>query len=292
MIRSVRMVFISIAIMVITSVLSSLCGQPFYHIIENKAVSYLVNGITYVCLTLLLISLYIRWENKRNDANGEELSFKSIGICRPHAIVIWIVTAVMLPAIVSLFYITFVPVELIGNTSYGALSRSGYIIQQCAYAVFLSGAGAGIVEEVVFRGVIMKAIEKAYNMKMAVILPSFIFGALHLTGMEEFDVMSVLLLLSGGTLVGIMFSLIRLQSGSVFASAIVHGLWNIIIIGGILDIGDSPWEQALLQYRITSGNMLLTGGSFGIEVALPAIIGYAVVSVIAVFMIKRKEIKG
>ena len=123
-------------------------------------------------------------------------------------------------------------------------------------------------------------------------LPSFIFGALHLTGMEEFDVMSVLLLLSGGTLVGIMFSLIRLQSGSVFASAIVHGLWNIIIIGGIIDISSQPWEQALIQYRITSGNMLLTGGSFGIEVALPAIIGYAVVSMIALFMIQHKEIKG
>ena len=66
MIRSVRMVFISIAIMVITSVLSTLCGQPFYHIIENKAVSYLVNGITYVCLTLLLISLFLRSYSARS----------------------------------------------------------------------------------------------------------------------------------------------------------------------------------------------------------------------------------
>ena len=71
--------------------------------------------------------------------------------------------------IVILYF--FATGELIGSTSYDALSRDGYIIQQCAYAVFLSGAGAGIVEEVVFRGVIMKAIEKAYNIKMAILLP-------------------------------------------------------------------------------------------------------------------------
>ncbi len=36
--------------------------------------------------------------------------------------------------------------------------------------------------------------------------------------------------------VGIIFSLIVYESGSIWSSAIVHGIWNVIIIGEILNI--------------------------------------------------------
>lgn len=50
------------------------------------------------------------------------------------------------------------------------------------------------------------------------------------------NIISILLLLVAGTSVGIMFSLIVYESGSIWCSALVHGTWNIIMIGGILTI--------------------------------------------------------
>lgn len=49
-----------------------------------------------------------------------------------------------------------------------------------------------------------------------------------------------------GTMVGIMFSMIAIESGSVWNSGIVHSLWNIIIIGGGLSISETPDKYSVI----------------------------------------------
>jgi hypothetical protein len=107
--------------------------------------------------------------------------------------------------------------------------------------------------------------------------------------MENPNTIDVLALLIAGTSVGVMFSMIVYQSGSIWSSAAVHGIWNLIIIGGILGIGTEPGHP-IFSYTLNSDSTLLTGGKFGIESSLPAITGYLLIIILAWFL-QRKSLK-
>lgn len=93
-------------------------------------------------------------------------------------------------------------------------------------------------------------------------------------------------------MVGVMFSLIALEGHSVWNSAIVHGVWNMIIIGGGLTIGTEVNGYSVSSYVLETRSFWLTGGEFGIESSVVAIIGYIVVSLAAAWMKINKIRKG
>lgn len=193
----------------------------------------------------------------------------------------WLIVAIVLPVLVSGCYFFLEgsfetnPIDL--NTKMSLVTAG----------IFFIGFGAGIVEEIVFRGIIMNVVERRFNRKAAIIAPSVLFGVVHIIGME-FNLLSSVLVIFAGTMVGIMFSLIASTTKSVWNSAIVHALWNIIIIGGFLSIGTSFDEYALCSYILKTDSFALTGGEFGIESSVIAVIGYCLVSVYAVVR-KRKS---
>ena len=161
------------------------------------------------------------------------------------------------------------------------------IFETLGAGVFFIGIAAGFVEEMVFRGVILNCLKERWNLKVAVILPSLLFGIVHILG-TEYSLGSCLLVIVAGTMVGIMFSFIAIESGSVWNSGIVHALWNIIIIGGGLSIGDKVNEDAILSYVLDTKSFALTGGEFGIESSLIALLAYLGVIIITWIMIKKK----
>jgi hypothetical protein len=105
----------------------------------------------------------------------------------------------------------------------------------------------------------------------------------------EFSFISCLLVLVAGTMVGIMFSLIAIEGGSVWNSGIVHAIWNIIIIGGGLAINQTADEYSVMTYVLESKSFIFTGGEFGIESSIIALCGYVVVALVAINLIKNKE---
>lgn len=139
----------------------------------------------------------------------------------------------------------------------------------------------------VFRGFIMSMIEAGSNRICAVMIPSVAFAAFHLVGVDA-NLLGIVQLIVAGTSVGITFSLICYQSGSVCSSVVVHGIWNLMMIGGILDIGTNPSDGSIFTYTIASDQQLITGGSFGIESSLPAIVGYWCVIIIALLLLRKK----
>ncbi len=84
-----------------------------------------------------------------------------------------------------------------------------------------------------------------------------------------------------------MFSLIAVKSGSFWNSGIVHAIWNIIIVGGGLTISSAPAEGSIVTYVLRSDSKLLTGGQFGIESSLVALIGYLAVVFVILLSMKR-----
>ena len=165
--------------------------------------------------------------------------------------------------------------------------NSNQIFSTLSAGIAFTGIAAGFVEEMVFRGVILNLLKEKWNIKVAVLIPSVLFGLVHIIGMD-FSIISSLLVLIAGTMVGIMFSMVAIESGSVWNSGIVHSLWNILIIGGGLSISEKADEYSVMTYVLDSKDFVFTGGEFGIESSIIALLGYVIVTLAAICMIKKK----
>ena len=151
----------------------------------------------------------------------------------------------------------------------------------CAGVAF-TGIAAGFVEEMVFRGVILNALKKRWNIKVAVIVPSMLFGIVHVLG-QDFSIGCCLLVIIAGTMVGVMFSMIAIESGSVWNSGIVHAIWNIVMIGGGLAIGQKADQFSVMTYVLDAKAFAVTGGEFGMEASVISLVGYIIVTGVAFF---------
>lgn len=155
-------------------------------------------------------------------------------------------------------------------------------------SVFFYGIATGIVEESVFRGVIMGLIEDRWNKKIAIFVPSILFGLLHILG-NELTIVSTIQLIIAGSIVGILFSLVTIESNSIWNSAIVHSIWNSIFVGGILNIGVKNDPKAIYNIVLKSQNTLITGGDFGVEASIIAIIAYLLFTGCVLYWINNKS---
>lgn len=195
----------------------------------------------------------------------------------------WILIAVLLPFVIKGSYL------LIFNGKYVSSNMNGnQMFNTLSAGVAFTGIAAGFVEEMVFRGVILNALKKRWNIKVAVIVPSMLFGSVHVLG-QDFSIGSCLLVIIAGTMVGVMFSMIAIESGSVWNSGIVHAIWNVVIIGGGLAIGEKMDKYSVMTYVLNSKYFAITGGEFGIESSVISLFGYIIVAGIAFFMIKSRK---
>lgn len=271
--KMVLTIVVSVVILLLASLLSqtlfmgllAFAGVPawLYHI---------AGGLLYAASAYIMVRLFCTRYLK------EEMQAICIPKCRIR--VKWAVAAVLLPVLVSAVYLL-----LPGSFSVNELD-TGTKLAFVTRGIFIAGLGAGIVEELLFRGLLMNVVIRKYGRAAGILAPSVLFASLHIIGMH-FGLLSCAQVMAAGTMVGIMFSLIALESHSVWNSAIIHGLWNTIIIGGGLVIGTEPDEYSICSYVLETRSFLLTGGEFGIESSVVSIIGYLAVSLAALWMIGR-----
>lgn len=268
--KTILVIFLGILILVLAQGISSLA----YTLPLPDGVKAVIFGVSYVAISYNFIKLCC---NKILHISLKECHINKLKIQ-----IRWIICAILLPVVVSTVLLC-TSGELIKNNMDAA-----HIVNIVVCAIFSVGLGAGVVEEMVFRGLIMKALEKRWGKMIAIIIPSIIFGLLHAIGMNM-NIADILLLFVAGTSVGIMFSLIVYESGSVWCSAVVHGIWNVIMIGNILDINVSYNPHAIFSYKLLSKSLILTGGKFGVESSIVAVLGYIAVIVFTLFSMKIKS---
>ncbi len=194
------------------------------------------------------------------------------------------VYALLLPTFVLMGFI------ICGRLMLNTDLKGNEVIDIILKALF-SAVQAGILEEMLFRGYIMKLVEVKWNKYIAIIMPSFLFSLAHIPSMGDFNSISLLLLICSGTLVGGLFSLIAYKDHSIWGAALVHALWNFIMCGDIVHIyfGESLSEKAIFSILLPLQNPLLTGASFGAEASILAIMGYALIIALTVFGIKKQD---
>ncbi len=191
-----------------------------------------------------------------------------------------IILSVLLPVFVVIVYL------MVGKIEVNAFGFGDSILSIIA-SMFMA-LKAGILEEILFRGFIMRLLESRWGKTIAILLPSFLFSLSHIPSMESFTAAGVVLLVVSGTLVGVMFSLVAYQGNSISNNALMHSVWNFVMVTSILHIttAQGAYGKPFVQILIPSNNILLTGAGFGSEVSLIAVIGYVLVCVI---MIIRKK---
>ena len=264
----------AMAALVVTQTLAMLAGSGIIVLGLPKAAGNVLAAILYPLLALIVLKIIC---GKILGVTLEDCRITSYKI-KP----IWAVAAFIMPAIVV----------------FGLLMTSGHwdnlemdsaqIADSITTAVFISGLAASTVEEAVFRGVLMKALEMRWNKAIAVIVPSVTFGAVHLLN-GKLSLVSFIQLLVAGSIVGILFSLVTYESGSIWSSAFMHSIWNMCMASGILNIGTETSENCIFNYVLETKNSLITGGEFGIEASVISIGAYLIFTVIAVILLRKKS---
>ena len=119
--------------------------------------------------------------------------------------------------------------------------------------VVSSSIAAPIVEEIIFRGILLNAMSRIMSIRNAVIITSLIFGLLHRTSVATVVITTIL---------GIALACIYIANNNLINSIIVHGLYNLLalFISYKIQVID-PWIQSLEILNFNPLSMLLGGAA-------------------------------
>ncbi|MBI9109502.1 MAG: CPBP family intramembrane metalloprotease [Spirochaetales bacterium] len=140
-------------------------------------------------------------------------------------------------------------------------------------------------EEILYRGVLHRLIEKWTNTVIALVVSSVLFGIMHFSN-DYFNVMSLISIVSGGAVMGLAYSLTK----SLWIPIFAHFAWNFsqVLMGIRLSGMDEFSNLALFQSELT-GKSLLTGGDFGVENSIITIVYTAAFSIILGFRLHSRR---
>ena len=139
---------------------------------------------------------------------------------------------------------------------------AGVLVPALAVAIV-----SGVSEEIFFRGFFFRLTEKWLGTWAALALSAGLFGALHLGNPNASVLAAVAIMLEAG----IMLAAIYMITRRLWAAIGLHAAWNFAQ-GGIYGIPVSGGAMDGVLRPDIRGSDLLTGGAFGAEASLPAIV--------------------
>ncbi|HYX73191.1 MAG TPA: CPBP family intramembrane glutamic endopeptidase [Steroidobacteraceae bacterium] len=162
----------------------------------------------------------------------------------------------------ALFAFVYLILWAAGAATWEALN--GFAGLGRALAVAIASA---VGEEIVFRGVVFRRLEGALGTGIALIVSAAIFGLVHAGNAGASWISTLAIALESGVLLGICYAATR----SLWLPIGVHFGWNFTE-GGIFGAAVSGGHYQGLIGASLSGPAWLTGGAFGPEASLPALI--------------------
>ncbi|MEU7482258.1 CPBP family intramembrane glutamic endopeptidase [Lentzea sp. NPDC042327] len=153
-------------------------------------------------------------------------------------------------------------------------------------AVALLGftAVAVVVEELLFRGVLFRIVEQRLGTWLSLVLTGVVFGAAHLFNEHATVWGAVAIAVEAGFMLAAVYAATR----TLWVPIGVHFGWNYAQ-GGIFSTSVSGTDapKGLLD-GVTSGPYLLSGGDFGPEASAYSVLGGVVVTVVFLWLAKRR----
>ncbi|QJQ33248.1 CPBP family intramembrane metalloprotease [Sphingomonas lacunae] len=138
---------------------------------------------------------------------------------------------------------------------------------------------AGVWEEILFRGILFRFTEQWLGSWFALVFTSALFGLAHIANPAATWLSSAAIALEAGILLGALYMLTR----RLWAVIGLHMAWNFTQ-GGIFGVAVSGGETRGLIASQMQGHPLLTGGDFGAEASLPAMVVCTAMGLAALFL--------
>jgi membrane protease YdiL (CAAX protease family) len=130
------------------------------------------------------------------------------------------------------------------------------------------GIGAGFMEEILFRGFLLRVLDAWLGSWAALAITSVLFGLVHLSNPGASVFGAVAIMLEAGVLLGAAYLLTR----RLWLAIGIHAAWNFVQ-GGIFSSNVSgAGERTGLFEAHWSGPAWLTGGSMGIEASVVTLV--------------------
>jgi membrane protease YdiL (CAAX protease family) len=149
---------------------------------------------------------------------------------------------------------------------------------------------AATLEELVYRCLLFRVLERAWGTGWALSTQALVFAAMHLGNVEQGGVGDVVAMLVSVTVLGLLWAGLFVLTRNLWVVAANHAAWNFtILLSGVPLSGIEDWRTLAPIESRYAGPDWLTGGMFGPESSLLVIVTTAVAVVLLFGVVRRRE---
>jgi membrane protease YdiL (CAAX protease family) len=211
--------------------------------VQGNAPLTLLLGLATAALAVFVYARVVRWSERRAPT---EVAAKgaTAAVGRGALIGVGMFGAVIL----NIAFLGFYRIEGLGSVT-GAVGLIGFM------------AAVAVTEELIFRGILFRAIEQWTGTWLALTLTGVLFGLVHLANPQASLWGAIAIAIEAGGMLAAAYAATR----TLWVPIGLHFGWNFAaagIFGTVVSGNDTP--QGLLA-GVTSGPALFTGGEFGPE---------------------------
>lgn len=228
-----------------------------------------LNIAVQIGLALAAIAIYVAFARLIERREATELS--TPGIARE-----WAVGAAIG---VGLYTACAVALMLLGYYQVEGLNPVAFVLPAVALAI-----KSGVFEELIFRGVLHQSVETIFGSWAGIFASSFVFGFLHLLNPAATLAGAIYISIEAGLLLSAAYMVTR----RLWICMGFHMGWNFVqegVYSGVVSGG--PGEPGLLK-AVIEGPTLLTGGAFGMEQSIFALVFCTTTGVILLMIAIRR----
>jgi membrane protease YdiL (CAAX protease family) len=161
-------------------------------------------------------------------------------------------------------------------TGWGSLAGTLTVIgMMCAIAV---------AEEVLFRGVIFRLLQNRWGSWLALSVSAVLFGLVHLINPGATLWGAAAIVIEAGLMLGAAY----LVTGSLWLPIGLHLGWNVTIVALFGTVASGSGTHDALVTSVTHGPDWLTGGSFGPEASVIAVVVCSVATTALLLIARRR----
>jgi len=155
-----------------------------------------------------------------------------------------------------------------------------------AWGTIAMAVESGVMEELLMRAIILRLLMRAFGIWPALVAQAALFGALHLANPNATPVAAVAIAIEAG----LMLAGFYLLTGRLWMSIGVHAAWNFTQgwVWGASVSGIPVVESWLVSKPKPGAPEFLSGGAFGPEASLPAMVVGTLVAIVVLWLAWKK----
>ncbi|MDX2220659.1 MAG: CPBP family intramembrane glutamic endopeptidase [Burkholderiales bacterium] len=148
---------------------------------------------------------------------------------------------------------------------------------------------AALLEELVYRLLLFRLLERAWGTGIALAVSSAIFAVAHMENVENSGAFTVVAMLVSVTMAGLVWGLVFVLTRNLWAATANHAAWNFtILLSGVPLSGIESWRDVALLESRYAGPDWLTGGMFGPECSALVLVSNAIAIALLLWWARRR----